>query len=249
MSEKLDDSLLVEMKDVDPPAAAAAPLARTTSSVVQGKLPGNCIQCGVGMGNFLGTMTEDGPLHNECVPMYQKKLIERCAHCDCVLRNQRMIVTGKKLHPECVSDFKAKKPFVPPMKQMMLKKFAIGRSTFGRKNWKDRYFVLSKETQLSYYESMESFRSGASPKGKVALDGADAKLISKPTRMHHPEALNPSKELVICFSEGGKALKLLIATTSWADHEEWARALEFYIKNVDDPKDYLDPVIVATKKK
>jgi hypothetical protein len=239
MADPLEDPLVVEMK-ADPP-----PMQKTASTV-QGRLAGNCIHCGVAMGAFLGSMTEDGPLHNECVPMYKKNRIERCAHCDCVLRNQRMIVAGHKLHPECVADFKAKKPFTPPMKQSMLKKFAVGRSTFGKKNWKDRYFVLSKETDLSYYESMETFRAGAAPKGKVFID-ATTKLITKPTRMHHTEALNPSKELLLIFTESGKLLKLLIACSSWAEHEEWARALEFYVKIVDDPKDYLDPVIVVKK--
>jgi hypothetical protein len=241
MADPLEDPLVpVEM------SPAPAPLQKTVSSV-QGRLAGNCLHCGVAMGSFLGTMTDDGPLHNECVPMYKSKRVERCVHCDCVLKNQRMVVSGNKLHPECVADFKAKKPFVPPMKQSMLKKFAVGRSTFGKKNWKDRYFVLSRETDLSYFESSEAFRSGAAPKGKVVID-ASTKLITKPTRMHHIEALNPSKELLLIFTENEKPFKLLIACNSWAEHEDWARALEFYVKIVDDPRDYLDPVIIVKKK-
>ena len=198
------------------------------------------------MGSFLGTMSEDGPLHNECIPMYKKGRIERCAHCDCVLRNQRTIVSGNKLHPECVTDFKAKKPFVPPKKQSMVKKFAVGRSTFGKKNWKDRFFVLSRETNLSYYESAEAFHAGNSPKGVVVIDST-TRLITKPTRSMHIEALNPSKELLIMFTENGKPYKLLFSCSNWAEHEEWARALEFYVKIVDDPKDYVDPPINKKK--
>ena len=219
-------------------AAAAAPKAPPPKKAA--KLTGNCVHCGVAMGNFLGTMTEDGPVHNDCVPAYRRLHVERCMHCDCVLPpGKRTILNGNKLHPECVADFKAKKQWVPPSKTGVLQKFAVGRSFFGSKNWKTRYFVLSKETGLTYYESLEKFQQNGGPRGKVSLD-AKTRLITKPTRQIHKEALNPSKEFIIVFVEGSTELKLLAAASSWQEHDEWTKVLQCYIKIVDDPKDLAD---------
>ena len=103
--------------------------------LVQGRMEGNCIHCGVAMGAFLGTMTENGPIHNECIPAYKRNHVERCAHCDRALGTKRTILNGKKLRPECVADFKAGKPYVPPTMEGPLTKFAIGRSFFSGKNF------------------------------------------------------------------------------------------------------------------
>lgn len=191
------------------------------------------------MGHFLGTMTPEGPIHNECIPAYKRGLVERCAHCDCVLRETRTILNGKKLHPECVADFKAKKPFLPPSKQGILQKFAIGRSFFGSKNWKERFFVLSKQSGLAYYESQQAFNEGKAPKGTVPLSG-QSRLITHPNRLIHKEALNPSTEFIIIFFEQNEERRLLVAAKTWQEHDEWTRTLESYIKIVDDPKDLQD---------
>lgn len=202
-----------------------------------GRLEGNCIHCGVPMGAFLGSMTVEGPIHNDCVVAYRRARIERCVHCDCVLRQGRTIIGGKKMHPECVADFKAKKPFVPPSKKGVMNKFAVGRSSlFGGKNWKERFFVLSPETGLAYYENQKQFDEGKSPKSFVNFT-PKTRLITRPNRRIHKEAMDPSKEFIVVFAEGAEERQLLCATKSWQEHDEWCRLLECYIKIVDDPKD------------
>lgn len=110
-------------------------------------LAGDCIQCGGAMRNILGVMSPEGPLHNDCVVKYRLTHVERCVHCDRPLKESRVVLGGRKLHPDCLQDFKAKKPFVPRTKVGVLKKFAVGKSKglFQSKNWKERFFVLSPE--------------------------------------------------------------------------------------------------------
>ena len=216
-----------------------APLAASGKVELKGRMDGTCIHCGVPMGNFLGAMTPDGPLHNDCIPAFKRLQVERCAHCDCVLRESRTIIGGKKLHPECVNDFKAKKPFVPPRKEGMLNKFAIGRSFLGSKNWKERYFVVSKESGLAYFDDKAAFDAGKPPKNAIAMT-PEVRMVTKPTRLVHEAAANPSTDIVIFFKEGGKEHKLLISCKNWPEHNEWCRVLESYIKVVDDPKDLKD---------
>ncbi len=238
------------------PAPAAAPAASASAGPINdavddgkrvdpgkvkvlGRLEGNCIHCGVAMGAFLGSVTPEGPLHNECVPAYRRSRIERCAHCDCILRQSRTIIGGKKVHPECVADFKAKKPFVPPMKKGSMTKFAVGRSFFCGKNWKERYFVLSKDTGLAYFENLKEFDAGKPPKGSVTFS-AESRLITRPDRRIHTESVNSSLEFIVVFYEGGVERRLLCATKTWQEHDEWCRTLECYIKIIDDPKDLKD---------
>lgn len=216
--------------------SGAASSPKPTEASPKGRLEGVCIHCGVNMGNFLGSMTAEGPIHNECIPVYKRTQIERCAHCDCVLREARSVINGKKIHPECVTDFKAKKPYEPPRKEGVLMKFAVGRSFFSGKNWKERYFVLSKQTGLAYYENKQAFQTGKPPKNAVMLTG-QVRMITKPTRYIHKDASNPSKELIIVFFEGGQERRLLVAAKNFQEHDEWVRTLESYIKNVDDPRD------------
>jgi hypothetical protein len=218
--------------------AEPAPEGGAKKVVVQ-RLDGLCVYCGVSMGSFLGTMTPDGPLHNDCVPAYKRLQVERCVHCDCVLRDSRSILNGKKLHPECVPDFKAKKPYVPPRKEGLLTKFAVGRSFFSGKNWKERYFVLSKQTGFAYYEDKKAFDAGKAPKNVVMIT-PQVRMITRPTRMIHKDAMNPSKEVILVFFEGGVERRLLVQCKSWQEHDEWVRVLEAYIKIIDDPKDLKD---------
>lgn len=206
---------------------------------VQGKLDGNCIHCGVPMGSFLGSMTPEGPLHNECVPAYRRGRVERCAHCDCVLRQGRSLLNGKKLHPECVADFKAKKTYVPPTRKGLLMKFSVGRSFFCGKNWKSRYFVLSKGVGFAYFESQQEFDGGKPPKGAITFT-PQTRLVTHPNKRIHREAENPSLDFMILFHEGAEERRLLCAAKTWQEHDEWVKDLECYIKIVDDPKDLKD---------
>jgi hypothetical protein len=210
-----------------------------SESKVQGKLEGNCIHCKVAMGSFLGIMSPDGPIHNECIPAYKRAHVERCAHCDNVLKASRTIINNVKLHPECLNDYKAKKPYVPPTKEGILSKFAIGRSFFGKKNWKERYFYISKETGLCYYESQDSKVQGKAPKGTIPMSN-ETRLVTRPTRMIHKEAMNPSTELLLIFHEGGKEHRLLMAAKTYQEHDDWVRVFECYLKKIDDPKDIVE---------
>ena len=206
---------------------------------VQGRLEGNCIHCKVAMGAFLGQMSPDGPIHNECIPAFKRGQVERCAHCDNVLETKRTIVNGKKLHPECLADHKAGKGYTPPAKEGPLSKFAVGRSFFGSKNWKDRWFTLNKQTGLCYYESQDAHRQGKAPKGTIPMS-LDTRLVSRPTRQLHKEAMNQSKELIVVFQEGGKERMLLMAAKTYQEHDEWVAALKCYLKKIDDPRDCRD---------
>ena len=222
-----------------PPAAPEPEEEKKEEPKVQGRLEGNCIHCKVAMGAFLGTMTPEGPIHNECIPAYKRLHVERCAHCDCVLKTSRTIINGSKVHPECLADFKAKKPYEPPTKEGILSKFAVGRSFFGKKNWKERYFTLSKATGLCYYESANDSKSGKTPKGIVPMS-AETRLVTRPTRQIHKEAMNPSTELLLIFSEQGSERRLLMAAKTWQEHDEWVKVLSCYLKRIDDPQDIVD---------
>lgn len=213
-----------------------------TQPDVKGRLDGNCIQCGVSVNNFLSTMTPDGPLHNECIPKYQRSKVERCAHCDNVLKLKRTILNGTKLHPECVADYKAKNPYVRPSKQGMLNKFAVGRSMLGSKNWKERFFIISPDVNnsLAYYENEAAFREGKPPKNVVSIDPKTTRLITHPNKQIHPQALNPSTEMIVVFFEEGKERRLLMEAKGYEEHDDWVRVLECYIKIIDDPKDIAD---------
>eukprot|EP00744_Colponema_vietnamica_P002234 GILI01003555.1.p1 GENE.GILI01003555.1~~GILI01003555.1.p1 ORF type:complete len:265 (-),score=35.89 GILI01003555.1:472-1266(-) len=205
-----------------------------------GKLEGTCAHCGLDMRNILGILTADGPVHNDCIPGYKRLHVERCVHCDCVLPpGKRSIVGGAKLHPECVADYKAKKPWVPPTRSGEMRKFSVGRSFFGGKNWQQRYFSLSKKDGLAYWEKKEFADAGQGPKGCAILDSR-ARLITHPTRQIHKEASNPSKHFIVIFFESAsskKEMMLLCECTTWEEHDEWTKVLQSYIKNVDDPKD------------
>jgi len=204
--------------------------------LVQGRMEGNCIHCGVAMGAFLGTMTENGPIHNECIPAYKRNHVERCAHCDRALGTKRTILNGKKLRPECVADFKAGKPYVPPTMEGPLTKFAIGRSFFSGKNWKDRYFVLNKQNGLCYYENEDAYRAGKAPKGSVPM-ALDTRLVTRPTRQLHKECINQSKEMMVIFQEQGNERMLLMSAPTWQKHDEWVEVFKCYLKKIDESKD------------
>lgn len=226
------------------------------SAAVASDPTANCVYCGIPMGNFLAVPCAAGMLHNECVYPYERSQRERCAFCNALLRDKRVLHGGKKIHPECLAGAKQGHTFVPATLEGVAKKFAIGRSFFGGKNWKERYFVLAAgggaEEGLKYYESEADAKSNKAPKGMVKIKrplpsvpmegvpGQQPRLVTKPTRRQHPEAENPSKELLIIFYEDGKERKLLMSCRSWDEQQTWVKALEHFIHNVDDPKDYKD---------
>jgi hypothetical protein len=197
------------------------------------------VQCGEPMGKMLGSLSSDGPLHNECIVKYKLTHVERCAHCDRKLSGQRMGLGGKKLHPECVADFKAKKPFVRQGKMGLLKKFSIGRSggLFGSsKNWKERYFVLSPEgNTLSFYESEAVMKQRKAPSCVIPLVKQTTRLITRPMKKHHPEASNVSREFVLVFKDnpGSQEHRLLCQSTTWEEHDAWCDVLHDYVCIVD----------------
>ncbi len=210
-----------------------------------GRQDGVCAQCGVKMGAFLGTKTEDGrPIHNECVPNYRRATVERCAHCDQPLLVERIKIkdkkTGeeKKLHPACVDDYKAERPYEPPEETGYMTKMACGRSRFfGLKNWKKRFFVINKRTGgLLYYEDEQAYRSGKPPKNMAAISKA-SRMITKPTRFIHQGASSENLELIIVFQEGGKELRLLVRADDYETKMKWQRTLSAYIKDIDNPVD------------
>lgn len=209
-----------------------------TTTSDHGRKDGVCVQCGVKMGAFLGTMTEEGPIHNECVANYRRAKIERCAHCDQPLEDKRVLYSQKKFHPQCVDDHKAGRVWEPPAMTGMLSKFACGRSKFfGSKNWKDRFFVINSKTGgMVYYESEEAYRSGKQPKNMAAISRT-TRLVTKPNKFIHKSADNPSTELILYFQEGGKELSLLVRCKDWKEKDQWQKCLANYIKDIDNPQD------------
>eukprot|EP00759_Apiculatamorpha_spiralis_P045782 PhF_6_TR42629/c1_g2_i1/m.64102 len=202
------------------------------------ELDGVCVHCFKTMRRTLGQMSDQGPVHNDCVEDYNRTKIERCAHCDCKLREQRTLLNGKKLHPECVVDFKAGVKFVPQLVFGQLKKFSIGRSLLGSKNWQTRYFAPEVDKGLYYYKTKEDAEAGRKDK-YIPIYQAGCRLVTHPTKGLHPEATNPSKEFVIIWNEGGgeKELMALLQASTWQEHDSWCKFLECVIKIVDAPAD------------
>ena len=209
-----------------------------TATTGYGRKEGVCVQCGVKMGAFLGTTTDEGPIHNECVANYRRAKVERCGHCDQPLLEKRVLLQTKKYHPECVDDHKAGRAWEPPAMTGCLSKLACGRSKwFGRKNWKERFFVINSKTGgLIYYENEEAYRTGKPPKNMAAISKA-SRLITKPTPFTHLGCENTSTELVVVFEEGGRELRLLVRCKDWKEKAEWNRVLACYIKDIDNPVD------------
>jgi hypothetical protein len=204
-----------------------------------------CVHCGADIGRLLSTSCDAGMLHNECVAAYHRVTQERCAYCANVLRASRKIVGAAKLHPECVESFKSGKTYVAPRMCGMAKKFSIGRSMFGRRNWQDRFFVLSIAFGgLAYFESEAdavAYEGGSKqrpPKGVALLSTATSRIISMPTFHQHPKATSASKELIIVFHEDGNERRLLLQFVSWEERSSWLAVLETYVHNIDDLKDY-----------
>jgi hypothetical protein len=230
-----------------PPAAAAgaSPL-HSPRGQVGGRLEGNCVQCGEEMGKMLGSMSCDGPLHNECIVKYRLTHVERCAHCDRRLEGQRMAIGGIKVHPDCVANFKAKIPFVKRTKSGLLKKFSIGRSGGlfgGSKNWKERFFLLDAAANtLSFYESEAVMKQGKPTSGAILLDKKSCRLITRPMKKHHSEASNVSREFVLIFKEKGTEQRLLCQSATWEDHDAWCDVLHDYICTVDAFEDGVEIV-------
>lgn len=204
-----------------------------------------CVHCNVLIGNLLSTTCDAGLLHNECVAAYRKATVERCAFCNNILRTSRKLIGTCKLHPECVDGFKSGKAYIAPRKAGFVKKFSVGRSTFGRKNWQERFMILSQTIGgLAYFESEAdaiAYENGSKekpPKGTVALSTASSRIISMPTFKQHPKATSASKELIVIFQEGGKERKLLLQFQSWDERCAWLSILETYVHNIDDLNDY-----------
>ena len=220
-------------------AAAANGYATSTA---HGKKDGVCVMCGIKVGAFLATTCDEGVIHNECVAAYRRKIIERCAHCDQPLAKNRTIIKkdGKdvKLHPECLDDYRAGRKWEPPAMTGMVRKMAVGRSKWcGSKNWKDRFFVINQATKaLVYYASEEAYRTGQNMKNMAAITDA-TRLVTKPTKFIHPQATNPSTQLIVVFKEGGQDLRLLFECKDWKEKDEWQRVLSCYIKDIDNPLD------------
>ena len=209
-----------------------------TTGNEHGRKDGVCVQCGVKMGAFLGTMTEEGPVHNECVANYRRAKIKRCAHCDQPLEDKRVLFKEKKFHPQCIDDHKAGRTWEPPAMTGVMQKFAVGRSKFfGAKNWKERFFVINSKTGgLVYYENEEAYRSGKPPKNMAGFS-KNTRMVTKPSKFTHKNASNPSKELIIIFQEGGKEMQLLLKWDEWTTKDQWQKCLANYIKDIDNPQD------------
>eukprot|EP00758_Cryptobia_borreli_P004770 Tbor_TRINITY_DN4570_c0_g1::TRINITY_DN4570_c0_g1_i1::g.15736::m.15736 len=210
----------------------------TTQEFKMGKLKGNCIQCDLPMGKILGVQTPHGPVHNDCVPYYNKNNEEYCKHCDLVLTEGKiLIIKGEKVHPDCAPDYKAGRPYVLPTKKGSLRKFSTGRGFTGVKNWRERFFCVSPNINgLAYFANKGDFETGSKPKGIIKFT-EDIRLIQHPLREVHPEASNPSKDFILVFKEDGKEFKLLMSAATWQEHDEWTNILKAYIKIIDHPDD------------
>jgi hypothetical protein len=225
--------------------------AQTSESLVSPSAVIHCVHCAKEIGKLLSTTCDAGLLHNECVAAYRLKTTERCAHCQNILRTNRRLIGSSKVHPECVNDFKDGKAYVPPRITGMLKKFSVGRSLIGRKNWQDRFVVVSKALGgIAYFETeadalaYEQGNRVKPPKGVAPLNTATSRLITIPTFKQHPKASSASKELIVIFHEGEaknlRERKLLLQFSDWDQRCAWLAVLVTYIHTVDDLNDYED---------
>lgn len=116
----------------------------------------------------------------------------------------------------------------------MLDKFAVGKSSFGSKNWKRRFFVLPLEGALTYHEER-----GSKALGTVAISSTETRLITRPSSKTHGEVAEQgsNKLIVIVFKEGDTTRKLLLRCENEAVHQEWCEQLKLRVAAVDSPDD------------
>ena len=97
-----------------------------------------------------------------------------------------------------------------------LLKHAVGRSAFGSKNWKKRYFRLHSSGVLTYAEA-ESGKSLST----IPLGIGTARVACVPNLTHHPES-KPDTDIVLLFNENGSERRLIVRAESTADRDRWA---------------------------
>jgi hypothetical protein len=118
-----------------------------------------------------------------------------------------------------------------------LTKFSLGRSRFGRSNFKRRFFVLSgigEMALLGYYENEQC----AKQIGSVALSFSSSRLVTTPTPRSHPEANGKADtDMCLIFAENGKERRLLLRADSAGEKMDWLNRFDKVVQSVDRATD------------
>ncbi|ESL06488.1 hypothetical protein TRSC58_05837 [Trypanosoma rangeli SC58] len=117
-----------------------------------------------------------------------------------------------------------------------LHKFSIGRSYFGRSNWRRRYFVFAPFNTLV---SLSYFRDELcrKPVAFLLLDTYDTRIVTRPSLRTHSEATQPGREVCIIYTENEREYKLLLRADSEDEHEYWVYTLCKLFDIINYPSD------------
>ncbi|KAA0146985.1 hypothetical protein FNF31_07668 [Cafeteria roenbergensis] len=104
-----------------------------------------------------------------------------------------------------------------------------GTSLFGRKNWKERYFVLGSDAALRYYESEAAYKAKPESPLKMkamSVKGAEAHRIEGDDLAGLPDGADPSQGFSIDTASGRTLLMMCAPTGSPKSAQLWMRAFK-----------------------
>ena len=213
----------------------------------------DCAFCNEKIDQGWGEMTIVGTMHRKCVLPWKRDQAmnkDRCTHCDAFLEEKRMLKGKAKLHPDCVDEWKAKKPWIKPTKMGIVDKFAMGRSTFGKKNWKTRHVVISPDIEgtggIAYWEDLKAYETKKPPKNSLKI-GELVRMVSRPNTLCHAACTSANNEICLIFptpevtkvDSNAKDHRLLLRFSGLQEKEAYLEVLKKYVRIIDYPDDYL----------
>ncbi|KAA0170104.1 hypothetical protein FNF28_01713 [Cafeteria roenbergensis] len=117
----------------------------------------------------------------------------------------------------------------PDIMEGTLFKRGGGTSLFGRKNWKERYFVLGSDAALRYYESEAAYKAKPESPLKMkamSVKGAEAHRIEGDDLAGLPDGADPSQGFSIDTASGRTLLMMCAPTGSPKSAQLWMRAFK-----------------------
>ena len=116
-----------------------------------------------------------------------------------------------------------------------LDKYSIGKSFLSFGNWKTRYFTLfstggpGKGGMLSYYTTEASdVQLGSINLGPAAKP----RVFRSPTPQQHKKVSDPTRDLVLHYTEDDKEFNLLLRCNTQREHDAWVLYLGKVVENI-----------------
>jgi hypothetical protein len=106
------------------------------------------------------------------------------------------------------------------MLQGYLVKQGSGITTFGRKTWRRRWFVVSENGFLEYYKDRQQYESKCAPLGKLVLTRGDTVELFECSETKKP----------CVFKLSTTARELLLCAESEQDRQVWMDVLRNHIR-------------------